>query len=355
MAMQHSRWRFGLALAVLMSIAFAAQLPSRAAAQTTRLEDVVIFAMPGGPAQDSLQKCIAGDFTKRFNVRIEFLSIQNPQALARVLAQRNNPTIDVIFADDGSSYSGFKQGVFTELGAALIPNIANIDPKFAFKPGPGVLVTSSMQGLTYNTRIFREKGWAPPTSLRDLWDPKHKHRVGIFGLGAGSGQGLLAAAGFLDGGSALNFDAAFNSLAGLKPNLYTVFQQAPQYGTALLDGNNEIGFGPAPRHLAMKLQGDPVGFVQPVEGVISKEIYLQIVKGAPHPNAAAAFVNWMLSKEGQSCLPDAGYPPVIEGINVDPELAPYLKVQQKVIPVDWIKFQENLPALLQRWNKEIDG
>ena len=59
--------------------------------------------------------------------------------------------------------------------------------------------------------------------------------------------------------------------------------------------------------------------------------------------------------QAQSCLPRAGYAPVIKGFEVPAEMAPYLKVQGNIIPVDWGHIQENLPKLIMRWNKEMDG
>ena len=46
-----------------------------------------------------------------------------------------------------------------------------------------------MTGLGYNTRLFKEKGWAAPTSWMDLADPKFKGKV-VFQSASGSTFGL---------------------------------------------------------------------------------------------------------------------------------------------------------------------
>ena len=193
------------------------------AEDAAKLEDSVVFAMPGGPVQDVLQKCTFDDFTKKFNVRVDVLSIQPQATLARVLAQKNNESIDVTWSLAATDYQGYKAGVFMPVTPEQVPNLANIDPKFLPEPHSGALLTTAIQGIEYNTKIFAEKGWDPPKSWRDLWDPKYVGHIGINDLSVTSGQGLLAVAGFLNGGDAKNFDAGFDAIAKLKPNLYTIF------------------------------------------------------------------------------------------------------------------------------------
>ena len=345
-----------VALALCAAVSASLVLHTSAFTQTASgLEDRVVVVMSGGPAQDIMQKCTAESFTQKTNVRVEFVSVQAPAAFARVMAQRNNPTLDVLWSIPAVDHTGFKEGVFVPLTRELVPNLANIDPKYSAEPNRGALFSTSIQGIQYNTKIFKEKGWDPPTSWRDLWDPKYKGRVGIYDLGGGSGQALLAVAGFLNGGDSKNMDAAFSEIAKLKPSLYTIFRQAPQFDAAVLEGNVYIGISSAGRILALMLQDNPISFVQPKEGVVVNNLSLQVVKGAPHPKAALAYVNWMLSKEGQSCLPKAGYSTVVNGIDIAPNIAPYMTLQRSVIPFDAGDMQDRLPDLLKRWNKEIDG
>ena len=57
------------------------------------------------------------------------------------------------------------------------PNLANLLPVAHIKDDLATGVTISVTGLAYNTKVYAEKGWAPPTSWLDLADPKLKGRV----------------------------------------------------------------------------------------------------------------------------------------------------------------------------------
>lgn len=57
-----------------------------------------------------------------------------------------------------------------------------------------------------------------------------------------------------------------------------------------------------------KLKGAPVGFVFPVEGVSAVTEPVAILSTAQNPEAAKAFVDFLLSPEGQQLAADQGYP-----------------------------------------------
>ena len=40
-----------------------------------------------------------------------------------------------------------------------------------------VAVSLGVTGLAYNTRLFKEKGWAAPTSWMDMADSKYKDKL----------------------------------------------------------------------------------------------------------------------------------------------------------------------------------
>ena len=48
-----------------------------------------------------------------------------------------------------------------------------------FKDDRAVAIGIVATGLMYNTKVFAEKGWAPPTSWNDLKDPKYQKQLVI--------------------------------------------------------------------------------------------------------------------------------------------------------------------------------
>jgi ABC-type Fe3+ transport system substrate-binding protein len=78
----------------------------------------------------------------------------------------------------------------------------------------------------------------------------------------------------------------------------------------------------------------------PREGIVILGSELAILKGAPHPNAAKLFVDFLLSEEGARVF-TAGEGALVfrEGFKYPPEVAPYLPPldQVKAVPMDWAK------------------
>jgi len=78
----------------------------------------------------------------------------------------------------------------------------------------------------------------------------------------------------------------------------------------------------------------------PREGIVILGSQLGILKGAPHPNAAKLFVDFLLSDEGARVF-TAGEGALVfrEGFKYPPEVAPYLPPldQVKAVPMDWPK------------------
>jgi iron(III) transport system substrate-binding protein len=78
----------------------------------------------------------------------------------------------------------------------------------------------------------------------------------------------------------------------------------------------------------------------PKEGIVILGSHLAILKGAPHPNAAKLFVDFLLSEEGARVFA-AGEGAFVfrEGFKYPPEVAPYLPPmeQVKAVPMDWAK------------------
>lgn len=63
-----------------------------------------------------------------------------------------------------------------------------------------------------------------------------------------------------------------------------------------------------------KKEGAPVEFVYPEEGSPAVTEPIGIVKGTKNPDAAKAFVDYVLSEEGQKLAASLGYTPVKEGV-----------------------------------------
>jgi putative spermidine/putrescine transport system substrate-binding protein len=105
----------------------------------------------------------------------------------------------------------------------------------------------------------------------------------------------------------------------------------------------------------MKDAGLPVGFPEPKEGFVGYETWAGVVKGAPHPKAAHAWVNFLLSDEFQQRMPETiGYAPTSKNAKVKEELAVYFPSPDKVFIPDWRYLSTELPNIVDQWNRQVE-
>lgn len=75
-------------------------------ATASAAENELVVAGYGGSFETIFKQRLGPAFEKRFNVKINFVSGNSTETLARVQAQKDNPQIDVTFVDDGPAFQG---------------------------------------------------------------------------------------------------------------------------------------------------------------------------------------------------------------------------------------------------------
>jgi putative spermidine/putrescine transport system substrate-binding protein len=348
------------ATAALLTAAVVAPLAVATSSAQPKLESSLVFAAPGGTVQTGLQTCAIDGFEKKYGVQVSFQAAQPVQNLALVAAQQSHPTIDVMWTSEAEQYIGTHHGFFAPLSYADVPNSLNVPAatrtklRYGFDKS-GIPLASNIAGIEYNAKLFQSNGWAPPKTWSDLWDPKYKGHVAIYDLPIPFGQAFLDAMGKLNGGNEAHIDPAFARLTALKPSLGLIASAAAQIDQGFQNNSIWIAVNTGSRALALKQSGFPVTFVNPTQGVLRNELFLDVVKNAPHPNAAKAFINWMLSTPIQSCLAaQVGYAPFSTKASVPSDLGLYLGTKNtKAIPIAWASVEHNLSSWLSRWNKSV--
>jgi putative spermidine/putrescine transport system substrate-binding protein len=133
-----------------------------------------------------------------------------------------------------------------------------------------VAVSLGVTGLAYNTRLFKEKGWAAPTSWMDMADPRFKDKL-VFQSMASSTFGLHGFLMFnrIQGGSETNVDPGFKAW----PNSVgrNVLEYIPSSAkiSEMLQTDEAALFPLTPTQVtALKLKGMPVEYAQPKEGAV---------------------------------------------------------------------------------------
>jgi ABC-type Fe3+ transport system substrate-binding protein len=236
-----------------------------------------------------------------------------------VLKISNESRAGKLVADvfDGSS------GIFASIPRSMVAayateNAADYDPDMRDPAGTWTTVNSYVYTTGYNTEMVAEKD--APKTFQDLLDPKWRGKMAITTDPTVNGPpGLvgtvLTGMGKKDGMEFLRRLGEQN-LVYVPASQRVVLDQviAGQYPIGLMIINYHAVISAA--------QGAPCAWIK-MEPVVESFNYLQILKDAPHPNAARLLAEFLLSREGQTVFRDNDYLPGNHFVQAkDPTLKP---------------------------------
>ncbi|NBN65193.1 extracellular solute-binding protein [Microvirga tunisiensis] len=255
---------------------------------------VLYTSQPNEDAQQTVDAFKA----KHPGVEVEWVRDGTPQVMAKLRAEieAGAPKADVLLiADTVTMESLKKEGRLLAHPAA---DIAGYDPAIMDKDKTYFSTKLITTGIMYNTA-------APvkPTSYKDLLKPEVKDKLAMPSpLTSGAATIHMVA---LTGNPDLGW-AYYEKLAEQGAN--------PQGGNgavykAIAGGEKLYGFMVDYMPIRGKAQGAPVEFVFPEEGVSAVTEPVAILSTAQNPTAAKAFVDFLISREGQELAAKQGYLP----------------------------------------------
>jgi iron(III) transport system substrate-binding protein len=215
-----------------------------------------------------------------------------------IIAEKTHPHCDLFWNNEILNTLRLKeQGLlapFQPSHAGELPDM------FKAKDGTWYGFAGRARILIVNTRLVPEA--ERPTGIKDLLDPKWKGKIGIakplFGTTATQAACLFAAWGD---------DKARQFYRDLKANGVQVLSGNKQVATAV--GSGQIAFGLTDTDDAMGEveAGSPVVIIYPDRkpdevGTLFIPNTLAIIKGAPHPEAARALADHLLSPDVEAAL-----------------------------------------------------
>lgn len=323
-------------------------------------EKELVFAGFGGSLQKALQSTVIPAFEKKHDVKVVYVTGTSNQILAKVKAQRERPQIDVIWANDTTHYQGKVEKLYAKLDPAKVPNLSQLYD-FAKDPdGIGVVMGFQALGLEYNTKVFQEKGWAPPTSWMDLWDPKYKGHVVFYNMPIGYTNLVLPKIAEINGGSATNLEPGWKKMEEILPNVLAFVDPPAQVDALFGTGSAWIGFNGSARVRDFARTGAPVDLVIPKEGGILYPQQFDIVAGAPHPDLAQKFIDFTLSPEAQQMIAESMLlGPVNRTVKLDEATAAKVPYGEKNVSalehLDIGPVNDKLRELTARWTAMVGG
>ncbi|WP_416898575.1 MAG: ABC transporter substrate-binding protein [Minwuia sp.] len=279
----------------------AAGLATAAQAQDVSGKLVLYTSQPNQDAQQTVDAFKA----KYPSVEVEWVRDGTTKIMAKLRAEfeAGAPQPDVLLIADTVTMEDLKQE--GRLMAHSGADVSAYDPSL-MDPGKHYFSTKLITtGIVYNTAAPMK-----PTSYKDLLKPEAKDKIAM--------------------PSPLTSGAATIHMAALtaNPDLGWEFYQGladqganPKGGNggtykAVAGGEKLYGFVVDFLPIRNKLEGAPVEFVFPAEGVSAVTEPVAILSTAQNPAAAKAFVDFLLSPEGQTLAASQGY------LAAHPDIAP---------------------------------
>jgi putative spermidine/putrescine transport system substrate-binding protein len=310
----------------------------------------------GGSWEQQLRKDVFPAFEQKHGVKIEYVAGNSTDTLAKLQAQKGNQVIDVAIVDDGPMYQAIQLGFCGKIDGL---DKSELYPAAAFKDDKAVAVGQTGTGFMINTKTFKDKGWAAPTSWNDLKDAKFKKLLVIPPINNTYGLYTLMMFARLNGGGEKNIEPGFKVMkADINPNVL-VYEPSPGKMTELFQSNQgQIAVWGTGRVQAFANTGFPVDFIYPKEGApILLASACPVAKASPNP-LAQDFIKLLISAPVQTSLAkEMGNGPVNTKVDVNmPELrmAPVGARAKLVIQPDWDAINAQREEWTKRWNREVE-
>lgn len=315
-------------------------------------QDQLIVAGTGGTTGDAIRSLFPA-FEAEHNVKITYVTGNGSELLAKLQAAQGNQEVDVVMMDDGPMFRAIELGLCSPIEGV---DLSNINEGAKVFPENRALGTAFIGiGLIYNKDVFAQKGWAPPTSWRDLEDPKYTKQFVIPPLSNGLGLMATIMLARVNGGGESNIDPGFDALINhVNANVLVYEPTAAKTAEQLQTGQASLAVFGHNRAKIIAESGFPVEFVYPKEGfpVIMPAI-CPVAKPKVSP-AAQAYIKMILSHEAQEALVKAaGYAPVALDVKAGSSF-PTGENAPELINVDWVTINKNRDAWNQRWVREVE-
>ena len=271
--------------------------------------------------EEDIQAMIDGFNEKWPDIQVDVFRSGTEEVVSKVLAEKEAGSVlaDVLLVADDVTFETLKEQDL--LMAYESPELEGIPETYIDKDhmytGTKVITT----GIIYNTDLTD----TIPTSFADLTDEAYK-------------DDLIMPSPLYSGAAAYNLGVltrteglGWDYYQALKDNGITVGQGNGSVQNAVVAGEKACGLLADYMAIRSKNDGAPVEFVYPAEGSPAVTEPIGIVNGTENEDLAKAFVDFVLSEEGQALTAEIGYTPVKSGVAV-PE---GFKSIDEITPLSW--------------------
>ena len=298
--------------------------------------DLVIYS---GRAEPLLQPVIDAFKAQYPTVNVLLKAGSNSEIANALIEEQANPQADVFITTELFTVQSLAQQdifqAYRPVGADQIP------AEFLDENNLWTGLTRRARVIIYNTDLVSEE--EVPVSIFDLTDSKWKGQIAAAGSTNGSMQAQIAAMRQLVGEE--ETEAWLN---GLIANEVTFFGGHTDVRKAVGAGEFKLGLVNHYYYHLQKAEGSPVGIVFPDQGegqlgLITNATAAAVVNGAPHVPAAQAFLDFLVSPEGQKLFAELNYEyPLLSDVALHADVQPLEDF--RLADVDVVKASQEFEA-----------
>ena len=115
------------------------------------------------------------EFEKATGIKVNFVRFSSGEALARVIAEKNNSRVDVLFGGPVETFAaGINEGLFEPYKP---PSFAALPPRFRHADGQWIAIADDPLVFMSNDRFIKDNSLKAPASWNDLLAPAYKNML----------------------------------------------------------------------------------------------------------------------------------------------------------------------------------
>ncbi|TXR53712.1 ABC transporter substrate-binding protein [Reinekea thalattae] len=255
---------------------------------TTAIAADTLTVYSAGPAP--LSGALATAFEEKTGTKVELFQSSAGKIMARYQAEKSNPHVDVIISASWGDALALSED--SDLLPYQSPNAANVPA--ALKTPTFVAQGAAALAIAYNPN----SGLPKPAHWADLAKVEYKGEVTMPDP-TKSGSALTLVQGLV----AQNSDSAWQLFDDLAANELLVPGANSAALNPVLQGAKGVVFGAVDYIvLGAKNKGEAIEVVYPSEGTVLAPRPIMILKSSKQQDSAKAFVDFVLSEEGQKMV-----------------------------------------------------
>ena len=290
------------------------------------------------------------EFEKATGVKVNFVRFSSGEALARVIAEKGNPRVDVLFGGPVETFAaGINEGLFEPYKP---PSFGRLPERFREASGQWVAIADDPLVFMTNDKFLKENNLKAPMSWDDLLAAPYKNMLQMADART-SGTAVTRIFSILEV-NGRDENKAFAYMKKLRPNvqLYTKSGGGGTLPVGLGQAGGGIFF--IVDALDTKAKGYEVTISFPKEGIGTAAEGIALIKGAKNPELGKKLIDWATSPAMQSQFAKykINFVPAHPDVALEPSLAAVLK-GANIFPIDAAYAGANRKHVVERWVVEI--